>query len=463
VQKWVKTYNGTGNSSDGPSDMVLDNLGNVIITGSSPGAGSGQDIVTIKYDQNGNRIWVKRYNGTANASDIPWAITVDLQANVIVTGRSLGNNGSAISQDMITLKYDYFGNQEWVQRYNGIDNSTDEAFSVTVDDNNNIYLTGHSYSHLTSSDLTTIKYSSQGSAEWIKKHVTSGSDAGWKILNNPQAQEIYITGRSNSKNALFCYDYLGNLKWQNIDYGGLDAMPMAALDYNGTIILCNSTSINGTTDIMVIGANTALEGGTSWFDIYNGPGGGYDFPNAITVDNFNNVYITGYSQGAGSGYDYATLKYNVSGSRVWEKRYNHTGTSFNFPVSVAADNNGNVYVTGYSQNVEGNFDFATIKYSQGLILGRNSNEIPSEFMLHQNYPNPFNPVTNIGFDIPKDAEVNITVYDMLGREVQVLANEFKQAGSYEINFDASHLSSGTYFYRLTAGDFKSIKKMVIIK
>jgi hypothetical protein len=122
-----------------------------------------------------------------------------------------------------------------------------------------------------------------------------------------------------------------------------------------------------------------------------------------------------------------------------------------------------VYVTGYSENTSGNYDFATIKYTQGLILGRNTNEIPTEFKLYQNYPNPFNPAANIKFDISKDADIKIAVYDILGREVQVLAEEFKPAGSYEVNFDASALSSGTYFYKITAGSFTDIKKMVLIR
>jgi hypothetical protein len=92
-----------------------------------------------------------------------------------------------------------------------------------------------------------------------------------------------------------------------------------------------------------------------------------------------------------------------------------------------------------------------------------SNNIPSEFKLYQNYPNPFNPVTNIKFDIPKDTDVKIAVYDMLGREVQVIADEFKEVGSYEVSFDASALSSGTYFYKINAGMFTNIKKMVVLK
>jgi subtilisin-like proprotein convertase family protein len=92
-----------------------------------------------------------------------------------------------------------------------------------------------------------------------------------------------------------------------------------------------------------------------------------------------------------------------------------------------------------------------------------SNIVPEKFSLYQNYPNPFNPVTNIKYDLPKDEFVKITLFDILGREVSVITNEFKKAGSYESRFDASNLSSGTYFYRIEAGDFIDTKKMILIK
>ncbi len=89
--------------------------------------------------------------------------------------------------------------------------------------------------------------------------------------------------------------------------------------------------------------------------------------------------------------------------------------------------------------------------------------VPEKFSLYQNYPNPFNPVTNIKFDLPKDEFVKITLFDILGREVSVLSNELKKAGTHELNFNASNLSSGTYFYRIEAGDFVDTKKMILIK
>jgi subtilisin-like proprotein convertase family protein len=92
-----------------------------------------------------------------------------------------------------------------------------------------------------------------------------------------------------------------------------------------------------------------------------------------------------------------------------------------------------------------------------------SNELPDSYSLSQNYPNPFNPVTNIKFDIPNVSNVKLTVFDITGREVAQLVNQQLETGTYNVNFDASHLATGTYFYRLEAGEFTEVKKMILIK
>jgi hypothetical protein len=89
--------------------------------------------------------------------------------------------------------------------------------------------------------------------------------------------------------------------------------------------------------------------------------------------------------------------------------------------------------------------------------------IPKEYDLKQNYPNPFNPVTNINYDIPKDCFVTLKIYDVSGREVKTLVNEFVHAGSYIAGFNAGNLSSGIYFYKIIAGNFVQTKRMVLIK
>jgi photosystem II stability/assembly factor-like uncharacterized protein len=96
-------------------------------------------------------------------------------------------------------------------------------------------------------------------------------------------------------------------------------------------------------------------------------------------------------------------------------------------------------------------------------LADESNLIFDDFLLHQNYPNPFNPSTKIKFAISKDGNVKIKIYDFLGREIKTVFNEYKQAGTYEINFNAAELSSGIYYYQISAGDYFETKKMVLLK
>ncbi|MDP2209377.1 MAG: T9SS type A sorting domain-containing protein, partial [Bacteroidota bacterium] len=89
--------------------------------------------------------------------------------------------------------------------------------------------------------------------------------------------------------------------------------------------------------------------------------------------------------------------------------------------------------------------------------------IPEKFALNQNYPNPFNPTTTIQFDLPKASFVTLKVYNVLGQEVAILVNEKREAGRYEVEFNASALSSSVYFYRLVAGDFMAVKKFILMK
>ena len=94
---------------------------------------------------------------------------------------------------------------------------------------------------------------------------------------------------------------------------------------------------------------------------------------------------------------------------------------------------------------------------------QNGSNIPTEFALSQNYPNPFNPTTNIKFDIPEQGFVSLKVYDVVGKEIATLVNNVKSAGSYSVDFNGSNLSSGVYFYRLEAGSFTAVKRMILVK
>ncbi len=122
--------------------------------------------------------------------------------------------------------------------------------------------------------------------------------------------------------------------------------------------------------------------------------------------------------------------------------------------------------TGYFPNGEALDTQPSVIYAGGYTFtatGVEDEVAPTGFVLSQNYPNPFNPTTSINFTVAQRSNVTLKVYDMLGREVASLVNEVKDQGSYNVNFDAAKLASGTYVYKLTAGNFVETKKMVLLK
>jgi len=128
-----------------------------------------------------------------------------------------------------------------------------------------------------------------------------------------------------------------------------------------------------------------------------------------------------------------------------------TGVDLSDVFQMKFDGNGTIYVD--------NIYFSTMLSDVREL----QNSLPSDYNLEQNYPNPFNPTTNIRFSLLEANRVTLKVYDMIGQEVATLVNGFINAGSYEVTFDAQNLPTGTYFYSITAGDFSSVKKMILIK
>jgi len=108
-------------------------------------------------------------------------------------------------------------------------------------------------------------------------------------------------------------------------------------------------------------------------------------------------------------------------------------------------------------------DISDEPFRINFVVGVEESDIITDYKLTQNYPNPFNPTTTLKYQLPASSKVTLKVYDVLGNEVATLLNEEKEAGTYEVMFEASNYSSGVYFYRLQAGSFVETKKMVLMK
>ncbi|MFH0736761.1 MAG: T9SS type A sorting domain-containing protein [bacterium] len=143
----------------------------------------------------------------------------------------------------------------------------------------------------------------------------------------------------------------------------------------------------------------------------------------------------------------------------------HTHTMYgimHFALTLPASGIVRVYFNNRNNFIEYDSPKVTIQYITFTDINDELTE-PTDFNLSQNYPNPFNPATTIKFTIPSANVVTLKVYDILGSEVTTIVNEFKNAGTYEVNFNASNLASGVYFYSLQTGNFAQTKKLLLLK
>jgi len=115
------------------------------------------------------------------------------------------------------------------------------------------------------------------------------------------------------------------------------------------------------------------------------------------------------------------------------------------------------------ENFTHNTNFTDIEWPITVDVNDDKTLEPTEYTLEQNYPNPFNPSTTINYGLKSASNVKLTVYNLLGQEVVTLVNQHQQAGNYGVQFDASYLTSGTYIYKITAGEFVSVKKLLLLK
>ncbi|MBK8981064.1 MAG: T9SS type A sorting domain-containing protein [Ignavibacteria bacterium] len=155
-----------------------------------------------------------------------------------------------------------------------------------------------------------------------------------------------------------------------------------------------------------------------------------------------------------------------------------TDGGLTFPTTLAANtsNDGSESVNLPSINISnarikveavGNifYDISNVNFaiSNQVSVSNNNTRIPTEYLLSQNFPNPFNPSTKINFDIPENSDVTLKLMDISGKEIATLVRDNFTAGSYSFSFDGRGLSSGVYFYRLTAGKFSMTKRMMLVK
>jgi hypothetical protein len=193
VQQWTSSYNGPGNYIEQAFSIAVDGSGNVYVTGNSYGSGTSADYATIKYNSSGVQQWVSRYDGPGSSNDYAYSIAVDGSGNVYVTGRSVS---SLPYCDYATIKYNPQGDTLWVRRYNGPGNMWDVANSIAIDGSGNVYVTGYSYGS-GNENYATIKYSASGVQQWVQAYNGPGNNYDMaNVVIVDTSGNVYATGGS---------------------------------------------------------------------------------------------------------------------------------------------------------------------------------------------------------------------------------------------------------------------------
>jgi hypothetical protein len=306
VVRWSGYYDGPTHNDDYAHFVAVDGSGNVIVAGSSSVAGVTYDFATVKYDANGNQLWAQRYDGGVYGDDRVGAMVLGASGDVYVSGCSERPDGS---NAYLTIKYDAGGVRRWISAIAPI--NADNTGGVAVDVNGNVYVT----TTLSSSNYITVKYNSAGSKLWEKVYNAGGNDHAAAVAVD-NSGNVYVTGNSEGDGT--------NKDYATVKYGP--------------------------------------DGKQLWVARYDGPAHLNDYPSAIVLDNVGNVYVTGGTIGSGTSQDYTTISYDSNGNQLWAERYDGPGHHEDVAQALAVDTYGNVFITGFSRDSDGYYDAATIKY-----------------------------------------------------------------------------------------------------
>jgi len=271
--------------------------------------------------------WARRYNSGLNGMDEARWMAVDSYGNVYVTGSGFAQYSR---HDYVALKYDIAGNKLWEYRYNGaLGDGDDLLYAGSVNALGEVFLTGRSEGTSNPTyprDIVTVKLDSDGQESWVQTlTIPQGNDGGQDIVVDETSGNVYVTG------------YL-------VKPGGLWDIDIVTIAYDS-------------------------DGNELWLDLVDGTAGTQDYGYEIELDPFGDIVVAGRSNGTGTGTDILLMKYNESGDTLWTRRFDGTGNFTDWPLDMAVDQTGGIYIAGTSYgSVSNKMDFILLKYDTSGAL-----------------------------------------------------------------------------------------------
>jgi hypothetical protein len=517
---WSRIFN--LNLNDWARSIKQTSDGGFIISGMTEINPQTHDPFLLKTDNQGNLQWVHQYDYGFGEDDRAHTVYQTSDGGYILAGQTWLFHGPFGNYDMYIIKTDANGNVQWTKIFFREEQGGDVALGVQQLNDGGYIIGGFTQSSEWASYI--IRTDDSGNPVWSNIYPGVWQSECYDIQSTPDGGFIYTGTESNfvtdTDVLLVKLNGSGVLQWKKI-YGTVEADQgelLQQLPDGGFVIAGMSATQSTSYDMYVVRTNSS--GDLLWSSRIGGTSDDRAFSVVTNPDGSHLISGWAWSYGQGSGDVYlvkiqdsvvpvelTNFSASVSGNDVvlnWSTATETNNRGFEIerkqsefrsqesewiPVS---------FVSGYGTTTETkSYSFVddishlltltpslTLSYRLKQIDFDGSFEysdvvevdvenIPSQFSLEQNYPNPFNPSTKIKFTIPhtdnplpggaRGGLVTLKVYNLLGNEIATLVNEEKSSGEYEVTFDASGLASGTYFYKLEAGTFSQVKKMILTK
>ncbi len=363
---WAQRYDGFAHGNDEARAIAVCN-GRVVVTGGSADTSLFIDIITLVYSTEGNLIWEAGFDSHSHGNDLGLAVAIDGSSNVYVAGYQ---SGDTTGWDIAVLKYDLDGQLLWETGYQTADE--DYAVGLALGRNNDLFVIGNSGNpyYLTWDYVTMRVNASSGETLWTRRYNGPADEDDEAVgLVVDQQGNVYVAGGSvalagGADFTTIKYTLNGEQEWErryNGPANGLDRATAIAIDSTNNIFV-TGYSQGETSDCDYATIKYETSGGEQWVGRYDGEAGGYDEARALAVDRDGNVYVTGFSTGTGTRNDFATVVYDGSGNRVWVSRYDGPAGRMDEAIAIAAGAGNGIFVSGSSEGNGSGYDFATMRY-----------------------------------------------------------------------------------------------------
>lgn len=483
TERWVYSYNGSDNWTDIAYSAAVGVDSNVYAAGYSAESGTGNDFTVISLTPSGGERWVYSYNGPANGPDLAKSIVMGADGNLYAAGLSWG---SGTSLDFAVISLTSSGGERWVYRYDGPANWLDLANWIATGADSNVYAAGVSYG-MTGDDFTIISLTSQGGERWVYRY--NGPGDGWDeaySVGMGTDDNIYAAGRSTGSGTSYDFtvislDTSGTERWvysYNGPGNGADVANSIAMGTDGNLYAAGRSTGSGTySDFTVISLDTS--GTERWVYRYDGPADSIDCANSIVMGTDGNLYAAGYSLGSGTNHDFTVISLTPSGEERWVYSYDGSGNGDDGARSIVMGTDGHLYAAGTSVGSGTGGDFTVISLNSDVGVEEEAearSQMPEARLEVRASPTPASSEVKICYSLPKASEARLSIHDSSGRLVRKLVNARQEAGWKTVSWDGRdssgrRVASGVYFCRLVtrhtdggqAGDLTATRKTVVVR